>query len=141
MPSLNHTVIEQTVEYPSHRFSPEDLLHFVQSTGFSRGWDDAGLSDEDLQAIEIAIMANPKGGNVIKNTGGLRKLRFSPRGWNCGRRGALRVCYVFFEEYKVVLLLSVYRKSERVDLSPHERGMCRKEIESASAALSRGSYS
>lgn len=48
-------------------------------------------------------------------------MRCSPPGWKVGKRGALRVCFVFFEQFKKVLLTIVYHKSEKDDLSQAEK--------------------
>ena len=66
-------------------------------------------------------MLSPKGAPVVQGTGGLRKLRFSPARWRQGKRGALRVCYAYFEDLKIVLLALVYPKNEKDDLSAAER--------------------
>jgi hypothetical protein len=86
------------VANPVHRFVPEDLMVFVQASRFSKRWDALGLVDDDLQALEIAIMSNPRGPAVITGTGGLRTIRFAPLQGGKGKRGAFRVCYVYFEE-------------------------------------------
>jgi len=106
-----------TLVYPEHMVKPEDLLNFIELDWFVDSWDDLKLTDEDLTALQILIMCDPKGGRVMKGTGGLRKLRYSPEGWETGRRGALRVCYVHFEKYGIVLLCLVFRKGELDDLS------------------------
>ena len=50
----------------------------------------ACLDDDDLQELESLILVNPQGGDVVRGSGGLRKLRFSPSRWRRGKRGALR---------------------------------------------------
>jgi mRNA-degrading endonuclease RelE of RelBE toxin-antitoxin system len=131
--------VEQSVTYPGHHFSPEDLLTFVQTSRFSKKWDkDFGLTDEDRQALEILIMLDPKRAPVIQNSGGLRKVRFSGRRMNRGRRDALRICYVYFEEFGIVLLLNVYAKNEQDDLTEHEKAQCRALIEQATNSLRGG---
>ena len=130
--------VVQTVTFPDHRFAPEDLLTFVQTSRFSKKWDGHGLSDEDLHALEILIMLDPRRAPVIKDTGGLRKVRFAGGRMNRGRRDALRICYVYFEEFNIVLLLSVYAKNEQGDLTADEKAECRKLIAKASQSLARG---
>jgi hypothetical protein len=49
----------------------------------------------------------------VQGTGDLRKLRFLPETWPIGKSGALRVCYVYFEEVGEVLLVLIYAKSEK----------------------------
>jgi len=116
--------------FPSHLLTPEDLLHFVELPGFSGDWDDLGLNDEDdLTALQLAIMANPKGPPVVKGTGGLRKLRFAPVRWNCGKSGAARVCYVYLERHWTVVLLMVYGKGAKESLTSEEKSLIKKEID------------
>jgi hypothetical protein len=91
------------------------------------------LTDVDLQALEILIMAEPKGAPVIPQTGGLRKLRFGRA--DQGARGAYRVCYVYFEEVRIVHLLVIFAKNEKDDLSHAERKACRMLIEDIEKSL------
>lgn len=55
--------------------------------------------------------------SAIEGTRGLRKMRYAPKAWDTGKRGALRVCYVHFERFHTVLLAIVYLKGEQDDLS------------------------
>ncbi|MHC4401515.1 MAG: hypothetical protein ACYTG0_17725 [Planctomycetota bacterium] len=117
-----------TLIYPNHVFQPEDLLNSIELDWFIGSWEDLKLTDDDLSALQIAIMCNPKGADVMPGTGGLRKLRFSPERWKTGKRGALRVCYVYFEKYGIVLLSLAFRKAELGNLSPAGKKAARKAI-------------
>ncbi|MFV2067957.1 MAG: hypothetical protein ACC645_13370 [Pirellulales bacterium] len=99
--------------YPKHVISPHDLLNFIELKWFTRDWDALKLADEELGSLQVAIMCDPKGSPVIQGTSGLRKLRYSPDGWAVGKRGALRICYVYFERFYMVLLAIVYKKGEQ----------------------------
>ena len=92
----------------------------------------------DLLALQVAIMAAPKAAPVIPGTGGLRKLRFSPLGWKTGKRGAIRVCYVYFEEFWTVLLVVAYPKNRRDNLTQSEKREISKLIERQHTILSAG---
>lgn len=94
------------------------LLQFVHMDDFANDWEELQLDDDDLRYLELAIMARPAGAPVVPGTGGLRKLRFAPRKWKRGKRGALRVCYGFFRESRHVVLVTAYSKSQVDDLSP-----------------------
>lgn len=60
-----------TLIYPSHWPTPEDLLHFVEEPGFEDDWKSLGLNvADDLTALQLMIMTNPKGSPVVKGTGG-----------------------------------------------------------------------
>lgn len=108
-----------TLFYPKHHLQPEDILNFWELEWFFDSWKSYGLSDEDLAALQITIMCDPasKSAPVIRGTKGLRKLRYSPEAWNTGKSHALRVCYVYFKEYGVVLLCLVFRKGELENIS------------------------
>ena len=94
-------------------FDPKDLLIFTELRGFQTDWKQLGLNvEQDLLSLQWAIMESPRAGAVIQGTGGLRKLRFAPPRWGTGKRGALRVLYVYFEEYGHVLLVTAYAKNE-----------------------------
>jgi hypothetical protein len=112
--------------YPKHSFDPEDLLTFVELRPFTRRWSSLDLDTDDLLALQIAIMCDPSGPPIIPGTGGLRKLRFAPPHWNTGKRGALRVCFAFFEEHKKVLLAIVYGKNEKDSLTQAEKQQIKK---------------
>lgn len=60
------------------RIPPEDLLHFIELKGFERDWSELGLKDSDLTELQLTIMRGGKLAPLVKNTGGLRKLRFAP---------------------------------------------------------------
>jgi hypothetical protein len=126
------------LQYPKHALAPEDLLHFIESTVFSRRWEQLGLDDdEDLTALQLFIMSSPSEYPVIRGTGGLRKMRFSPPEAKVGKSGGLRVCYVYFEEYGIVYLVYVYTKHEKDDLNAGERNAIREHIQREKRALDR----
>lgn len=111
-----------TLIYPSHWPTPEDLLHFVEEPGFEDDWKSLGLNvADDLTALQLMIMTNPKGSPVVKGTGGLRKMRFAPDRWNVGKSGAARVCYAYFERNWTVLLLMAHEKGAKENLTDTER--------------------
>src|SRR5262249_45249325 len=112
--------------YPKHWLNPQDLLIFIESSGFIEDWNDLELNAEfDLLALQVQIMAHPKQGKVIKGTQGLRKMDFSPPTApgrkKRGKRNACRICYVYFEEFGNVLLVVAYSKSEKDDLTADEK--------------------
>ena len=71
---------------------------FIETFEFSRKWKESGLSDADLIALQNMIMMNPKIGDVIKGTDGLRKIRFAIPGK--GKSGSMRACYVDLENVR-----------------------------------------
>lgn len=112
-------------------------MRFVELDGFSDEWSELGLNDDDLYALQVAIMANPAASPVIEGTGGLRKLRFAPAKWNVGKSNAARVCYVYFESYSIVLLVAAYSHKEKDNLSASEKAGIKAYIEQSETWLSR----
>jgi hypothetical protein len=126
------------LQYPKHAFAPEDLLHFIESTVFTKRWEELGLDDdEDLTALQLLIMLSPAKPPLIRGTGGLRKMRFSAPESKVGKSGGFRVCYVYFEEYGIVYLVYVYTKHEKDELDAGERNAIRKYIQREKVALDR----
>lgn len=112
--------------------TPGDLLNFLYLGEFEDKWNNLYPGDQDelaLSALEIAITMNPKAGNVIKGTGGLRKVRFAAISDQTGKRSGCRVCYVYLEDYHLVLMVTVYAKNQKSDLSPAERAGIKAYIE------------
>ena len=112
-------------ELPSG-ITADKLLQFWESRVFTEEWQELKLTTDDLLDLQMEIILNPTKAPVIPGTGRIRKLRFSPEAWPVGKSGALRVCYVHFEEAGEVLLALVYPKSEKDNLTGDEKAALRK---------------
>lgn len=122
--------------YDDRRLDPKEWLRFVYLPGFEKRAKVIGLNDDDLRSLEISLMIAPNSGKVIEGTNGLRKLRFAKLGK--GKRSGLRVCYVFFELYEVIYLVSVFDKNEKDDLSQQEKNQLGKWIARLKSVLDKG---
>ena len=69
------------------------------------------------------IARTPEAGDVIPNTGGVRKLRWGRAGM--GKRGGTRVIYFYHDANRPLYLLMVYAKAQREDLTPDEKRTAR----------------
>lgn len=96
----------------------EAWLTFIHFNHFTAEWKRLKLSDDDLRSLELSILAAPAGSPVVQGTGGLRKARFSPPGWNIGKSGALRIGYVYVEEVNTVGLVVVFAKKGKGQSHP-----------------------
>jgi hypothetical protein len=138
MTARNPECVEASLRYPSHLLEPEDGLSFIESEVFARAWKRCGLKDTDLFELQLLIMAHPKLHPVMERTGGVRKIRFTPDGARAGKSGSHRGCYVYYEEYGVVLLLTAYPKSKKDNISDAGCNAMRRMVEQQSELLCRG---
>jgi len=73
------------------------------------------LGDGGFRVLLEFLASKPKAGDLIKGTGGLRKVRIARR--NGGKRGGARVMYYYHNENKPLLLLMIYAKADQEDLT------------------------
>jgi len=126
------------LQYPGGLLDPEELLSFIESSVFRRAWKECGLNDDDLFELQLLLATGPKSGRVVAGTGGLRKARFSPTGSTRGKSGSHRVCYAYYEEFGIILLVTVYPKNRQDDLSSAARKAIRGMLEEQRRLLRRG---
>src|SRR5437879_13514903 len=78
-----------------------------------------GLVDDTAYAeFQKELLRNPKKGNVIPYSGGLRKIRMRLPGR--GKSGGARVIYLHLEERVIIVFFYVYTKAKSEDLSPDQ---------------------
>jgi mRNA-degrading endonuclease RelE of RelBE toxin-antitoxin system len=85
------------------------------------------LPDEEYRKLQAALVGKPTLGPLIRGSGGLRKLRWALPGR--GKRGGVRVIYFWAVRHDQLLMLLMYPKSERDDLSPSQLKLLRKLVE------------
>jgi hypothetical protein len=72
----------------------------------------AGIwNDEERETFVNFIALNPEAGDVIPETGGVRKIRWSRPG--TGKRGGTRVIYFYHDVGRPVYLLMAYAKGRK----------------------------
>lgn len=99
---------------------------FVELPLFRSKWKALGLDDDDLKRLQEEMLLDPKTGDVIRNTGGIRKMRFAFE--HRGKSGSVRVIYIDFEVYEKIYLLTAYSKNEKDNLSKAERNELRELV-------------
>ena len=102
------------------------FLHFVESPVYSKQIDDL-LSREEQRQLQLFILEQPERGQIIKGSGGLRKLRWAGSGR--GKGGGVRIIYYLWRD-DTAFLLFVYPKSKQADLTPDQVRLLRTLIES-----------
>jgi len=72
------------------------------------------MADTPMTVVETARFlkgANPEAGEIIPETGGVRKIRWALAGR--GKRGGTRVIYCYHNERLPLFLLTAYGKTRR----------------------------
>jgi hypothetical protein len=83
----------------------------------------AGLDD----MLEF-LARRPKAGRIIQGTGGLRKVRFAQPGK--GKSGGTRVIYYYHNEDNPILLLLIYAKADKENLTDAQKAQLKKYVDS-----------
>lgn len=82
------------------------------------------MPEEEMSKVVEMIAAHPEKGDVIKGSGGLRKMRIGLEGK--GKRGGARVIYWFYNAGYPVVLLWVFAKNEASDLTKQQLALLAK---------------
>jgi len=99
---------------------------FVELPIFSKRWEEIGLGEDELLALQIMLLKDPQSGPIMEGTGGIRKVRFPLE--NKGKSGSVRVCYADFEEYEVTYLITAFTKNEKENLTKEEKNTLKKLV-------------
>jgi hypothetical protein len=87
---------------------------FIELTPFI-AFRSAHWNDDDLRALQNHLLEQPDAGDVIRASGGLRKLRWLGSGR--GKRGGARVIYYHYVSADHIYLIYGYSKNEQEDLT------------------------
>jgi RelE toxin of RelE / RelB toxin-antitoxin system len=94
---------------------PNVPVGVVETPQFVRQADDVWGEAERLEFVDY-IARNLEAGDVIQDTGGVRKIRWRRQGM--GKRGGVRVIYFYHNPVTPLFLLMVYAKAVREDVAP-----------------------
>jgi hypothetical protein len=78
----------------------------VETHSFRKAASDAGMSEEEVLRLKNLLSECPDSGDLIKGTGGARKLRFAKPGR--GKSGSYRVVTYYCADDIPVFLMDVY---------------------------------
>ena len=75
------------------------------------------LTDDDYQGLQSYLLQLPEAGDIVKGSGGVRKVRWAPKGK--GKSGGVRVIYYWKKPNNEIWMLTLYSKSERSTIPGH----------------------
>jgi hypothetical protein len=93
---------------------PSVPLSVVETPQFLRQAEGVWTEAERAEFVDF-IARNPEAGDLIPDTGGVRKVRWRRQGM--GKRGGARVIYFYYDPRTPLFLLMVYAKAVREDLT------------------------
>lgn len=97
---------------------PHRPVSVIELAGYRRRADDLLTAEEQAAVVDL-VAYEPTCGDLIPGTGGVRKVRVGRSGQ--GKRGSVRVVYYFYDADFPILLLALYAKNEKGDLTAAEK--------------------
>jgi mRNA-degrading endonuclease RelE of RelBE toxin-antitoxin system len=91
---------------------------FIETPEFVDKFDKIASESEMLE-LQDELLNNPFRGNIIKGTGGARKLRMKQL--YKGKRGGYRVIYYYVDLHGEIWFLDVYLKTVQGDISEKDK--------------------
>jgi len=95
-----------------------DLIEFCELPSFTKTYSDIA-TDEELLELQMELCENPEKGELVRGTGGARKVRMRRPGK--GKSGGARVIYYWQDEEGVIWLIKAYAKNVAAELTEKEK--------------------
>jgi hypothetical protein len=102
------------------------MLTVIETPLFQKQWP-LYWTEEERGAFAAFISAHPKAGDVVPNSGGLRKVRWGRAG--SGKSGGVRVIYFARTAQGEIVLLTLYAKSKTNNLTASILKEIRRDLE------------
>lgn len=109
------------------RIAYTHLMEFLESRIFSKTRAKI-LPDDEFRKLQELLASNPYSGDVVQDTGGVRKVRWGDEERGKGKRGGSRVLYFYFLSDTLIYLMAIYGKDQKDDLSAEDKKIIKKEI-------------
>lgn len=109
-----------------NKYTYRAIMEIIETSIFTRQVQQL-LTDEEYRLLQIAIIQHPESGDIIPGSGGLRKKRWSLGGK--GKRSGTRTIYYWAVARDLVLMLLIYSKNEKDDLTADQLKVLRRIIE------------
>ena len=112
--------------YTSRTYTLHEVVTFVETRLFT-SLVHRYLSDDEYAALQHALADNPDAGDLIRGSGGVRKLRWGVSGR--GKRGGIRVIYYLRSRQGEIWMLTLYAKNEAESIPGHVLKKIKEEID------------
>lgn len=96
-----------------------DFMHeVVETPGYLKDAE-AIFTTQERDAIVAMVASDPRCGEILQGTGGVRKVRVGRGGQ--GKSGGARVVYIHHDAGHPIFLLAAFAKNDKANLSKAER--------------------
>lgn len=92
------------------------MMLFIETSTFTKLLPNY-LTDEEYRGLQVYLLQKPDAGDLIKGSGGVRKVRWSPEG--SGKSGGVRAIYYWKKSDHEIWMLTLYSKTERASIPGH----------------------
>ena len=100
----------------------DHAIEFIETPTFTRQIKEIATDDE-LKDLQKELIESPEKGDLIKKTGGLRKIRLATG--TQGKSGSARVIY-FLATEEIIYLIMAYPKNVKESLTMAEKAELKK---------------
>ena len=87
-------------------------MHFIETPVFTKQITSL-LDDADYRQLQVTLALKPRAGDIIRGSGGLRKIRWAVHGR--GKSGGIRAIYYLVADQEIYFLFA-YAKNKQEDL-------------------------
>jgi hypothetical protein len=94
------------------------------------------ITEAERAALVCVVACRPEAGDLIRDTGGARKLRWAVGGQ--GKRGGVRAVYYFHDGISPIVMFTVYAKNEKSGLSAREKMDLKATISAIKREIGKG---
>jgi hypothetical protein len=102
------------------------MLTIVETVLFQKQWP-LYWTEEDRGEFAVYLAENPKAGDVVPESGGIRKVRWSRSG--NGKSSGVRVIYFIRTQADEIVLLTLYAKAKTDNLTGTKLKEIRRALE------------
>jgi hypothetical protein len=106
-------------------------IKFTEIEIFKKAIKKQKIAQGDIKELKNELRENPEKGDVIKNSGGLRKIRMAIE--NTGKSGGARIIYLYLALEEEIFLITAYKKSNKEDLTEADLKIFKKFVKAIKA--------
>lgn len=104
---------------------PKTLITVAETPAFTHEAK-ALLTEDERNDLVLFLAENPESGDIIEQTGGVRKVRWARQGG--GKSGGYRVIYYYYTESIPIFALMIYPKNRKDSLTMREKNGLKKFV-------------